>query len=386
MTERIPLAVPNIGARESELVRDAVDSGFVSSVGHYVADFERAFAEKVGAKHAVACASGTAALHVAMRMVGIRPGDEVAVSDFTFMASSNAASYQFADLLLVDSRADTWGMDLDLLEVELERRSRGGERLPKAIEIVHILGQPADAARAVALGETYGIPVIEDAAEALGAVYTDGPAAGRHVGTVGLMGAFSFNGNKIMTTGGGGMLTTDDDELAARAKHLTTQARLPDRGYLHDEVGFNYRLTNVAAALGVAQLERLDEFVARKREIAQRYTDAFADTAITPPPQVPGTESTFWLYSVLVPDRGRDDESARDELQDFLGVAGIDSRALWRPLHLQPPLKNERVLGGAVGEDVFRRGLSLPCSTTLTDAEQERVIGRVLEWLDRPGD
>ena len=254
MASRIPLAVPNIGEREAELVNEAVASGFVSSVGQFVSEFEQKFADYVGAKYAVACASGTAALHIAMRLADVQPGDLVAVSDFTFMASSNAASYQFADLLLVDSLAETWCMDVDSLRREIERRTAAGEKLPKAIEIVHILGQPADAHAARELADEYGIILIEDAAEALGAMWTEGPLEGRHVGTVGHMGAFSFNGNKIMTTGGGGMFTTDDPELAAKAKHLSTQARLPDRGYLHDEIGFNYRLTNIAAALGVAQL------------------------------------------------------------------------------------------------------------------------------------
>jgi dTDP-4-amino-4,6-dideoxygalactose transaminase len=380
---RIPLAIPNIGAREAELMNEAISSGFVSSVGRFVNEFETRFAEYVGAKYAVACSSGTAALHIAMRLAGVQPGDLVAVSDFTFMASSNAASYQFAELLLVDSREDSWCMDVDKLRTELVRRRGAGEKLPKAIEIVHILGQPADTAAVMELAGEFGIIVIEDAAEALGATWTSGPLKGRHVGTVGHMGAYSFNGNKIMTTGGGGMFTTDDEDLARRAKHLSTQARTPDRGYLHDEIGFNYRLTNIAAALGVAQLERLDGFVATKREIAMRYNEAFAGTAIQTPPTLPGQESTYWLYSIQVP-AGRGTE-ARDELQDFLAAVDIESRSLWRPLHMQPPLKDEALIGGSVGEDLFHRGLSLPCSTELTAVDQKRVIDRVLEWLQLNG-
>jgi dTDP-4-amino-4,6-dideoxygalactose transaminase len=384
VSSRVPLAVPNIGPREAELVTDAVGSGFVSSVGRYVAEFERQFAEYVGVGYAVACSSGTAALHLAMRLADVQPGDVVAVSDFTFMASANAASYQFADLLLVDSKPDSWGMDLDLLEDELERRRTTGEPLPKVVELVHILGQPADAHRALQLAGEYGFVLVEDAAEALGATWTDGPLAGRHVGTVGHMGAFSFNGNKIMTTGGGGMFTTDDEEVAKRAKHLSTQARLPDRGYLHDEIGFNYRLTNIAAALGVAQLERLDSFIARKREIAERYNRAFAGTSISTPPDRVGEESTFWLYSVLVP--GGEGTDARDSLQDFLAASDLESRSLWRPLHMQPPLAHAQVLGGAVGKELFSRGLSLPCSTDLTEGDQQRVIDRVLAWCALNGE
>lgn len=381
MQERIPLAIPNIGASEAARVNDAVQSGFVSSVGEYVTRFETEFAQYVGAQHAVACASGTAALHIAMRLAGVVPGDVVAVSDFTFMASSNAASYQFADLLLVDSSADSWCMDLALLRAELQRRWDNGEPLPKVLELVHILGQPADSHTAKQLADDFSMILIEDAAEALGAAWTSGPLKGRHVGTVGQMGAFSFNGNKIMTTGGGGMFTTDDPELARRAKHLSTQARTPDRGYLHDEIGYNYRLTNLAAALGVAQLERLDDFVGRKRSIARRYNLAFADTALQTPPDLPGQESTFWLYSVLVPRESGG--QARDALQDFLAAVNIESRSLWRPLHMQPPLAEAAVLGGAVGADLFGRGLSLPCSTDLSETDQDRVIERVLEWLWR---
>ncbi|GAB3532808.1 aminotransferase class I/II-fold pyridoxal phosphate-dependent enzyme [Arthrobacter tecti] len=380
MSTRVPLAIPNIGQTEADLVADAMRSGFVSSVGEYVAEFERRFAEYVGAPYAVACSSGTAALHLGMRLADVEPGDLVAVSDFTFMASSNAASYQFADLLLVDSKPDSWGMDLDILRTELQRRRSTGQKLPKVIELVHILGQPADARGAREIADEFGAVLIEDAAEALGATWSDGPLAGRHVGTVGHMAAFSFNGNKIMTTGGGGMFTTDDEELARRAKHLSTQARMPERGYLHNEIGYNYRLTNIAAALGVAQLSRMDEFVARKRSIAARYNDAFAGTPITCPPGMPGEESTYWLYSILVPSAEPGTET-RDNLQDFLGAADIESRPLWRPLHMQPPLAKEQVLGGAVGEELFTRGLSLPCSTDLSDADQQRVIERVLAWL-----
>jgi dTDP-4-amino-4,6-dideoxygalactose transaminase len=271
-------------------------------------------------------------------------------------------------------------MDIGLLEMELERRSAVGERLPKAIELVHILGQPGDAKAARDLADEYGIFLIEDAAEALGATWEDGPLAGRHVGTIGHAGAFSFNGNKIMTTGGGGMFTTDDEALALRARHLSTQARMPDRGYLHDEIGYNYRLTNIAAALGVAQLSRLDDFLEAKRSIAQRYSDAFQGTEIEVPPNLEGIRSSFWLYSILVP--ARRGPSARDELQDYLTEGNIESRSLWRPLHMQPPLSKQQVVGGAVGEDLFARGLSLPCSTELASSEQDRVIERVQQWLN----
>jgi dTDP-4-amino-4,6-dideoxygalactose transaminase len=374
----IPLAIPTITEREVARVTDAVASGFVSSVGPYVAEFEHSFAEMVGAKHAVACSSGTAAIHLAFAVLDIPRGAEIAVSDFTFVGSSNPIAYVGAEPLLVDSERETWCLDQDLLVDTLEARVRRGEPLPVAVEPVHILGQPARIDRLVEFCRSHGIAIVEDAAESLGATWSDGAFAGKHTGTVGTIGAFSFNGNKLATAGGGGMLVTDDGELAARAKHLSTQAKVPDIGYLHDEVGYNYRLTNIAAALGLAQIERLDEVKARRAHVAQRYDEAFAGTGIVAPPRVPGFEATYWLYSVLVPGGGTD---YRDALSKHLGDARVGSRPLWRPLHLQPPWQHATRVGGEVAEDIFTRGLSLPCSYDLTDAEQDRVIEAVLAFL-----
>ena len=266
----------------------AVESGFVSSVGPFVAEFEEAFARRVGARYAVACSSGTAALHVAFLVLGVRPGDEVLCSDFTFVGSVNPIAYTGARPVLVDSERATWNLDPGLVAAELDRRAAAGEPQPAAVEVVHVLGQPADLAPILDACARHGVPVVEDAAESLGAGWSAGPVAGRQTGAVGRVGAYSFNGNKIATTGGGGMVVTDDPDLAARARHLTTQAKVPDVGYLHDEVGYNYRLTNVAAALGLAQLERLDEFVDRKRAIAARYDEAIRGTGLVAPPRVDG--------------------------------------------------------------------------------------------------
>lgn len=374
----VPLAVPNLDAAEEELVAEAVRSTFVSSVGPFVSDFEAEFAAAVGAQFAVACSSGTAALHVAMRLAGVGAGDVVAVSDFTFIASASAAVYQGAELLLVDADPATWCMDAALLADELQRRSRSGEVLPKVVEPAHILGQPSSMEPLVDLCEEYGITLIEDAAESLGAGWTGGRFAGRQTGTIGRIGCFSFNGNKIMTTGGGGMIVTDDEELARRARHLTTQSRVPAVGYLHDEIGYNYRLSNVAAALGLAQLRKLDDFVAAKRRIAARYAEAFAELPVTLPPTLDETASTYWLYSILV--QGADPETERDALAAHLESVGVQARPLWRPLHAQPPLKHAQLLGGSVGDDLFARGLSLPCSTGISDDELDRVITAVTDW------
>jgi dTDP-4-amino-4,6-dideoxygalactose transaminase len=374
----IPLAVPNIGELERRYVLEAVESGFVSSVGPFVTEFEERFAAKVGSRYAVACATGTAAIHIGLVLLGVERGDEVFCSDFTFVGSVNPIAYTGATPVFVDSEPTTWNMDPELLEAELARRSEAGEPMPKVVEVVHVLGQPANLEALAETCERYGVAILEDAAESLGAGWTAGRLAGRHTGTVGQVGAFSFNGNKIATTGGGGMIVTDDEELARRARHLTTQAKVPDVGYLHDEVGYNYRLTNLAAGLGLAQLERLDEFVARKHAIAARYDEALAGTGLVLPPRVEGYDATYWLYSVLTPE---DDPRGRDEFLTHLNGLGVGARALWRPLHAQPPFAQARTLGGAVGDGFFTRGVSLPCATELTEADQQRVIDAVLAFF-----
>lgn len=376
--ERVPLSVPCLEGNSARYLQECVDTNFVSSVGPFVGRFETEFAAKVGSKHAVACSNGTAALHVALRVAGVGPGDEVLVSDFTFVATVNPIAYLGARPVLVDADAATWNMDPDLVVEELERRARVGQKMPKAVLVAHILGMPADLAPIQDACARHGVYLIEDAAEALGASYGSGPLAGRQVGTVGLMGCFSFNGNKIITSGGGGMVATGDPALARRAKHLTTQARLPGPDYIHDEIGYNYRLTNLSAALGVAQLEMLDTFVARKRSIACRYDEAFKRIpGITPPPRPVWGNPTFWMYSILV-------DSAvtgigRASIRERLLTKGIESRSLWVPAHQMSFYREMPCLGGELGETLFARGLSLPCSVSLTDTQQERVIGAFKE-------
>jgi dTDP-4-amino-4,6-dideoxygalactose transaminase len=369
---RIPLSEPCLDGNVRAYLDECLATNFVSSVGPFVTRFEETFAAYVGSRHAVACASGTAALHVAMRLLGIGPGDEVVVPTLTFVASANPVVYERATPLLVDAETATWNMDPALVIAELERRARLGLRQPSAVEAVHILGHPADLAPLVEACARFGVPLIEDAAEALGARYLQGPLAGRHVGTVGRIGCFSFNGNKIITTGGGGMIVTDDEALARRAKHLTTQARLPGAEYRHDEVGYNYRLTNLAAALGVAQLERLPAFLAAKQEIAARYDRALAGRpGIAAPPRAPWARPSWWLYTATVDPaiHGRD----RESLRVALGDRGIEARPIWTPLHLMPMFANAPRLGGAVAERLHAQGLSLPSSVALTAADQKRV-------------
>ncbi|HET9051009.1 MAG TPA: aminotransferase class I/II-fold pyridoxal phosphate-dependent enzyme [Candidatus Dormibacteraeota bacterium] len=372
---RIPMLVPSLPGRARDYLVECVETNWVSSVGPFVGRFEREFAERTGAEHAVACASGTAALHLILLALGIGPGDEVLVSDLTFVASANPVRHCGAEVTLVDSETRTWNLDPALVLDELTRRRRSGGRLPAAIVAVDVLGQPADLAPLLSAATDMGIPVIEDAAEALGARWTAGALAGHHAGTPARAGFFSFNGNKIITTGGGGMVVTGDGHLAARVRHLSTQARVgPD--FDHDEVAYNYRLVNVCAALGVAQLECLDDFLARKRAIAAAYDERFAAVeAVTPPPLVPGMERSGWLYTILLADR-----TMRDDVRAALAAHGIETRPLWTPLHLLRPYEGARVIGGgATAAALSARGLSLPSSVSLTDPELDEVADRILD-------
>lgn len=366
----IPLIEPVLGGNEARYLRECVKSGYVSSAGPSVGRFEESFAQVVGAGHAVACTSGTAALHVALRLAGAGPGALVAVSDFTFIASANAAVYTGADVLLVDSEADTWNMNTEMLHDEVVLRARSGGRLPDVIEIVHILGHPADMEPLLDLRSRYGIPIVEDAAESLGASWTAGPLTGRQVGTVGDIGCYSFNGNKTITTGGGGMIVTDDARTAAAARHLTTQAKLAEAHYVHDTVGYNYRMSSLAAAVGLAQVERLPQLLRAKRSIADRYRDGLAGSSVSPAPRAPWADPSSWLYSVLLDDAGPGPAAAVTALAD----AGVQARRLWPPLHRQAPYRAAGRLGGAVADDLFRRGLSLPSSADLASADQRSVV------------
>jgi dTDP-4-amino-4,6-dideoxygalactose transaminase len=371
---RIPLSEPYLAGNVRKYLEECIASNFVSSVGPFVSRFEEEFARLVGARHAVACASGTAALHLAMRVAGVVDGDEVFVPSLTFIASANPIRYERATAVLCDSEEETWNLDPDLVADEIVRRARAGQRLPRAVEVVHLLGHPARMEPLVDVCARNGVILIEDASEALGAKWTHGSFAGRHVGTVGQIGCFSFNGNKIVTAGGGGMIVTDDERLAQRAKHLSTQARLPGPEYRHDEIGYNYRLTNIAAAIGLAQLEMLSSFVERKAEIAARYDAALRELdGISLPPRCEWASSTTWLYTILVDEQRRG--GGRDALIARLQRAAIEARPIWSPVHTLAPFRDAPRLGsGRIAERLFARGLSLPSSVTLTIDDQQRVI------------
>jgi dTDP-4-amino-4,6-dideoxygalactose transaminase len=367
---RIPLAEPAIGGNAGRYLAECLATNFVSSVGPFVERFEREFAAFVGSRFAVACASGTAALHVAFHVLDIGPGDDVLVPTLTFIASANPIRYLGARPVFVDSEGSTLDLDPAVVVAELERRARLGIRQPAAIEVVHLVGQPATIDPILAAAARYGVPVVEDASEALGATWRGGPLDGRHVGTLGRIGCFSFNGNKLITTGGGGMLVTDDESLARRARHLSTQARVPGRAYDHDEIGYNYRLSNLAAALGVAQLEQLPELLAGRRAVADRYDAALATIAgIRPARRPSGTDPSFWLYTAHLEAGG----PGRDVILDRLAAEGIDARPLWTPLHHMAVNHGAPMLGSAVADAIFEAAISLPSSSNLAIAAQDRV-------------
>lgn len=383
---RIPLAEPTIGGNAGRYLEECLSTNFVSSVGPFVERFEREFAAAVGSRHAVACASGTAAIHLALAVLGVAPGDEVFVPTLTFVASANPVRYVGATPTLVDAEAETYNLDPAMVVAELDRRARLGLGQPRAIEVVHLVGHPADIEPIVDAAERHGVTVFEDASEALGARYVAGRFDGQHVGTIGRVGCFSFNGNKLITTGGGGMLVTDEEPLARRARHLSTQARLPGRAYDHDEVGFNYRLSNVAAALGVAQLEQLPELLAGRRTVAARYDAGLADLpGFRSAPRAPWADPSFWLYTAaLDPDRAA---IGRDAAIEALAARSIEARPIWTPLHRTRLYADALRLGGAVADAIFASAFSLPSSSSLGADDQARVVdtlGAALRGAPRP--
>jgi pyridoxal phosphate-dependent aminotransferase EpsN len=364
--KRILLSVPHMGGSEEKYVREAFASNWLSTVGPQIDAFEKEFAAKVNAPAAVALASGTAAMHLGLRLLGVGPGDEVFAPTLTFVASVNPIVYLGARPVFIDSSPETWNLDPALLSEALEERARRG-KLPKAVVVVHLYGQSADLDAILAVCARHGVPVLEDAAEALGTLYR-----GRQVGMFGDVSAFSFNGNKIITTTGGGMLTARP-AWVDKARFWSTQARDAAPHYQHSELGYNYRLSNVLAAIGRGQLEVLDDRVRQRRAIAFRYRDAFRDLPeLSLMPQAPYGLHTNWLSCFLV-----DDSLGRDGLLEALNAAGIESRPVWKPMHLQPLFEGLECFGGAVAEDCFRRGICLPSSSSLSGEDQERVIDAV---------
>ncbi|MDQ1431470.1 MAG: hypothetical protein QOF40_2072, partial [Actinomycetota bacterium] len=352
----------------------AFDSNWIAPLGPHVDAFEREFADFVGMRSAAALSSGTAALHLALLLLDVGPGDDVLVPSLTFVASANAVTYVGARPVFVDSERASWNLDPGLVEEELAARAQAGRPQPAALLGVDLYGQCADWDPILESCARYGVPVIEDAAEALGATYRERPA-----GSFGALGVFSFNGNKIITTSGGGMLVADDPALVERARHLSTQARDPAPHYEHSEIGFNYRMSNLLAALGRGQLEGLPAKVARRRAVNARYRDAFADVAgIGFLPNASFGEPTNWLTVITVDEAELGASPTR--LREHLESLDIEARPAWKPMHLQPVFAGCEMRGGAVAEEIFRTGLCLP-SGSMTETDVDRVAGAILDVL-----
>lgn len=375
-SRRILLSVPHMGGDEAGYVRDAFDSNWLSTVGPNIDAFERQLQLRLGLP-AVAVSSGTAAIHLGLRLLNVGPDDEVFCQSLTFVATANPIVQLGARPVFVDSEYNSWNMDPELLGRALRQKAQVN-RLPKAVIVVHLFGQCANMDPILEVCGRYGVPVLEDAAEALGGAYK-----GRPAGTMGAVGAFSFNGNKIITTTGGGALVSRTPAQVEKARFWATQAREPGLAYEHREAGYNYRMSNVLAGIGRGQLRVLDLRVAQRRAIAFRYAAALAGLeGMSLMPQAPWGFHTNWLSCFLI-DRKRLGRS-RDELIKLLDAAGVESRPVWKPMHLQPLFSGCRSYGGSIAEDLSRRGICLPSSSSLTAADQLRVVNTIRSAVGAP--
>ncbi len=371
MPKQILLSTPHMGSSELEFVLEAFETNWIAPVGPHIDAFEQEFCQLTGAGHAAAVSSGTAALHLALQLVGVEYGDEVFCSTLTFSATANPITYLRAKPVFIDSDRTSWNMNPDLLREALKYRAHIG-KLPKAVVVVHLYGQSADIDPILEACNRYEIPLIEDAAESLGSTYK-----GRSPGTFGRIGIYSFNGNKIITTSGGGMLVADEPELVAKARFLATQARDPAPHYQHSEIGYNYRLSNVLAGIGRGQLRVLSDRVAARRHNFEIYASALANLpGIKFMPSATFGIPTRWLSCLTIDPKafGAD----REQVRLALAEQQIEARPVWKPLHLQPVFAEYECIGGAVAEDLFARGLCLPSGSNLTTEDLERVIDAIV--------
>lgn len=362
----IPVAAPSLVGNEKKYVLDCLESSWISSNGQYIERFETAFAQFCGVKHALSCSNGTVALHLALLALGIGPGDEVIVPTLTYVATANAVLYCGATPVFIDSEPETWNLNPALLEACITPRT-------KAIIVVHLYGHPVDMDVVMEMAGRHGLFVVEDAAEAHGAEYK-----GRRVGSIGHIATFSFYGNKIITTGEGGMVVTQDDELAAKVRQLKGQGMDPERRYWFPMVGYNYRMTNIEAAIGLAQLEKIDWHIAQRRRIMQQYLDELKHVSgILFQPEKPWAKNVFWMVSiVLAPD------ISRDNLMVSLANAGIETRPFFYPLHTLPMhCEASRNKSFPVAEQIAARGMNLPSSASLSHSEVEFICKTIAKHV-----
>ncbi|KPQ15693.1 MAG: putative pyridoxal phosphate-dependent enzyme apparently involved in regulation of cell wall biogen [Algoriphagus marincola HL-49] len=367
MSNAIKLSIPTFAGNEEVYTKMAIGSGQLATNGDFIDSFEEKFSNKLASHEIVALNSGTSSLHLSMVLLGIGKGDEVICQTFTFCASANPIIYLGATPVFVDSEPDTWNISPELLEDAILDRISNGKK-PKAIVIVHLFGMPAKIQEIMSIASRYQIPVIEDAAEAVGSTYR-----GEYCGKFGDVGIYSFNGNKILSAGGGGALVSSKINLIQRAKYLSTQAREDLPYYQHLEIGFNYRMNNLCASVALAQLEQLDEFVEKRREINVNYRKLLEDfVGITFQPEANGSRSNFWLTAILI-----DEEVtgfSNDQVRVALMKNDIETRFLWKPLHLQPVFKEIKYFGGNVAKSLFHKGICLPSSVNLSFDDQERIV------------
>lgn len=396
-SKRIFLSPPSMSGNELKYVQQAFDSNYIAPLGPMVDGMEQAICDFTGIKYCAALSSGTGALHLALLILGIKVGDEVICSSFTFAASANPIIYVGANPIFIDSEPDTWNMSPTLLEEAITDRIAKGKK-PKAIILVHLYGMPAKLDEIMAIAKTHNIPIIEDAAEALGSCYTSNlyrssqstqsscsetsrssrsSVKKSHVGTFGVMSVFSFNGNKIITTSGGGALVSDNEEFINKARFLATQARDPAPHYEHTEIGYNYRMSNIVAAIGRGQMEVLQKFVDQCRKINNQYRERLADLPGIDFLTEPNAQfySNFWLTTITIDPKlfGADSATVRLALESDQ----IEARPLWKPMHMQPVYKkmNTPMYGGYVAEDLFSKGLCLPSGVALTEDNLDRICG-----------
>lgn len=369
---RIPVAVPVLDGRETQYVMECMTTGWISSLGRFITEFEAAFAAFCDVKHAVACNNGTTALHLALVGLDLQPGDEVIVPDLTYIASANAVRYCGATPVFVDNDPDTFNIDPARIEAAITPRTRG-------IMPVHLYGHPADMDAVTAIAERHGLWVLEDAAEAVGARWR-----GRRTGSLGKAATFSFFGNKIITTGEGGMVTTDDDDLAARLRLYRSQGGDPKRRYWFPVVGFNYRMTNIAAAIGCAQMERIDHHLEARRRVARLYDARLGRLAdrVMLPVTAPGAEHAYWMYTVQL---RAGDAALRDAVMAAMDAEGVETRPVFYPMHQLPPYA-DAVTDTPNAVTCGARGINLPTHGLLTEADIDRVAAALERALDRtPG-
>jgi perosamine synthetase len=373
----IPLSVPLISGNEWKYVKDCLDTGWISSVGSYVTDFENKMAEYTGAKYAVATMNGTAALHICMELIGVKLNDLVIIPNITFIATCNAIAYTGADALFIDVNKDNWQLDLDLFQEFLETQVEvindecfhiNTKRRISCMMPVHVLGNMNDLQRMMALANKYHLNVIEDSTESLGSYYNN-----KHTGTFGKMGCFSFNGNKIISTGGGGMIVTDDEFLAKKAKHITTQAKIHPDEYIHDQIGYNYRLVNILAAVGVAQMEQLPDFLLKKEAITNYYKTHLNNIGDIKFQTIePNIKVNNWLPTIST--------TYSKQLFQHLKDNQIMSRPFWMPMNQLPMFRNNIYFNhNDVSNKVYQNSLSIPCSTGISEQELNTVVTKIKE-------